>query len=260
MMMPRPLHLLYADADMVAVYKPAGWLVHRSALAGQDTGPFVLQSLHAQLGQAMWPVHRLDRGTCGLLLFARHAEACRRLQQAWQAQEVEKSYLAVVRGWLPAPWQTVDHALRPDDAPAHAPAQNAQTRLRALAHLDWPEAFNERHASTRLSLVQAQPLTGRRHQIRRHLKHVSHPIIGDASHGKGPLNRWWAAPERLGAQRLWLHASALHLRQPMTGQALHIETDFNTLAALPHVPEARQWQSLLALPQWRHLATCSGGG
>src|SRR2546427_3720852 len=144
------------------------------------------------------------KGTCGVLVMALHAQAAQRLGQAFAGQEVRKQYLALVRGWLPDAVE-VDHALRPDDAPEDAPAQPAQTSLRCLARLEWPEAFDPRHAATRISLVEALPATGRRHQIRRHLKHVAHPIIGDATHGKGPLNRWWA--ERLGLQRLWLRRS-----------------------------------------------------
>ena len=145
----------------------------------------------------------------------------------------------------------VDHALRPDDAPEDAPAQPARTALRCLARLEWPEAFDPRHAATRISLVQALPATGRRHQIRRHLKHVAHPIIGDATHGKGPLNCWWA--ERLGLQRLWLHAHALELAHPMTGELLRLEADWSRLG---HVPDVQQWRALCALPGWQACAAC----
>ena len=87
---------------------------------------------------------------------------------------------------------------------------------------------------------------GTRHLIRRHLKHVAHPIIGDATHGKGPLNRWWA--ERLGQQRLWLHAQSLSLPHPVSGEMLHLQTDWPALAE--HVAEVRDWQALMALPGW----------
>ena len=239
-----PLTLIYHDADLAVVYKPAGWLVHRTGLAQQETR-IVLQQLRDQLGQRVWPVHRLDQGTCGLLVFALNAQACQRLAQDFAAQQVGKHYLALVRGWL-APLVEVDHPLRPDDSPPSAPAQSAQTTLRCLARLDWPEAFDPaRHASTRISLVLAQPHTGRRHQIRRHLKHVAHPILGDSSHGKGPLNRWWAS--RLGAQRLWLHAHALEFQHPRSGQPMHLVADWQQLA---HLPEVQQWQRVMALPGW----------
>ncbi|WP_197065105.1 pseudouridine synthase, partial [Delftia sp. ZNC0008] len=220
-----PLHILWRDEHLVAVYKPAGWLVHRTGLDAHETR-FVLQTLRDQLGCHVHPAHRLDKGTCGVLVMALHAQAAQRLGQAFAGQQVRKQYLALVRGWLPDAVE-VDHALRPDDAPEDAPAQPARTALRCLARLEWPEAFDPRHAATRISLVQALPATGRRHQIRRHLKHVAHPIIGDATHGKGPLNRWWA--ERLGLQRLWLHAHALELAHPLTGEPLRLEADWSRL-------------------------------
>ena len=121
--------------------------------------------------------------------------------------------------------------------------------MRCLARLSWPESYDGRHPETRISLVEALPTTGRRHQIRRHLKHVAHPIIGDATHGKGPLNRWWA--ERLGQQRLWLHARALEIAHPVSGQPMRFEADWSSLTQLQ---EARDWQKLLALPGWQSIA------
>ena len=159
--------------------------------------------------------------------------------------------MALARGWLSDEVE-VDYALKPDDAPEDAPAQPAQTTLRCLAHLEWPEAYDQRHASTRVSLVEALPKTGRRHQIRRHLKHESHPIIGDATHGKGPLNRWWA--ERIGLHRLWLHAHALEIPHPRTGEVMRFCADWRQLA---HVPEVQQWQQLLAIAGRPRLASHS---
>lgn len=211
-----PLQILWRDDDLVAVYKPAGWLVHRTGLDAGETR-FVMQALRDQLGQRVYPVHRLDKGTCGVLVMGLHADAARVLSQAFEHHRVEKRYLALVRGHAPAGMR-VDHALRPDDAPPHAPVQPARTELRCLARVELPEASDTRFPTTRAALVEALPETGRRHQIRRHLKHIAHPILGDATHGKGPLNRWWA--ERLGLQRLWLHAWQLTLPHPATGQRL----------------------------------------
>lgn len=243
-----PLHIIWRDEHLVVVYKPAGWLVHRTGLDAHETR-FVLQALRDQLGQHVFPVHRLDKGTCGLLAMGLHSQAAQALAQSFAAHAVRKQYLALVRGWLPLDIE-VDHALKPDDAPEDAPAQPAHTRLRCLARLAWPESYDGRHAQTRISLVQALPTTGRRHQIRRHLKHVAHPIIGDATHGKGPLNRWWA--ERLGLQRLWLHAQALELPHPATGELLRFEADWPALA---HVPEVRDWQRLMGLPDWQQVSS-----
>ena len=239
-----PLHLLYQDDDMVVVYKPAGWLVHRTAIARHETR-FVLQRLRDQIGQHVWPVHRLDQGTCGILVFGLHKEATQKLAAAFAEHTARKHYLALARGWVREEIE-VDYALKPDDAPEDAPAQPAQTLLRGLARLEWPESYDPRHAGTRISLVEAFPKTGRRHQIRRHLKHESHPIIGDSTHGKGPLNRWWA--ERIGLQRLWLHAHTLEIPHPRTGEMTRFSVDW---AQLSHLPEVQQWQQLLQLPYWQ---------
>ncbi len=261
---PSLLRLLWRDEHLVVIYKPAGWLVHRTGLDAGETR-IVLQVLRDQLGQPVYPVHRLDKGTCGVLLMALHSEAARRLALAFERHEVDKRYLALVRGWAPA-LAEVEHPLRPDDSPASAPAQPARTTLRCLARLEWPESFDPRHQSTRLSLVQAQPHTGRRHQIRRHLKHLAHPIIGDATHGKGPLNRWWA--QRMGVTRLWLHAHALDLVHPFTRaplalrSGLKIQPDRRSDEACCPVAggdkDLADWRQLLhisSLWQWEHDAS-----
>ncbi|RYF75290.1 MAG: pseudouridine synthase [Comamonadaceae bacterium] len=257
------LHILWRDEHLVAVYKPAGWLVHRTGLDAGETR-FVMQTLRDQLGQHVYPVHRLDKGTCGVLVMALHPAAARALSQAFEHHAVRKDYLALVRGWAPGAVQ-VDHALRPDDAPPDAPVQDAHTTLRSLAQLEWPEAADPRFGTTRASLVHALPTTGRRHQIRRHLKHIAHPIIGDATHGKGPLNRWWAG--RLGGQRLWLHAWRLQVPHPVTGEVLTFASglqwpptglppDEAGCEALPAegLADLRDWHALWPLGQWQIMA------
>ena len=217
------LTVLWRDEHLVAVHKPAGWLVHRTGLDAGETR-FVVQALRDQLGgQRVHPVHRLDKGTCGVLLLALHVEAARAMGALFMQHGVRKRYLELVRGWAPLD-ADVDHPLRPDDAPPDAPAQPAQTVVRRLAAYERAESFEPRFAATRTSLVEALPRTGRRHQIRRHLKHLAHPILGDATHGKGPLNRWWADARRLGRQRLWLHAQALDFVHPFTGAAVGVHS------------------------------------
>ncbi|MEN9313978.1 MAG: hypothetical protein RIS35_371 [Pseudomonadota bacterium] len=216
------LDILWRDEHLVAVFKPAGWLVHRTGLDAGETR-FVLQTLRDQLGLHVYPVHRLDKGTCGVLLFALTPGVARTLTEAFTGRSVAKRYLAFVRGWMPSPVD-VDHALRPDDAPADSPAQAAHTRFRRLARIELEAVSDPRFPRTWACLVEAWPATGRRHQIRRHLKHLAHPIIGDSTHGKGPLNRWWAA--RLGLQRLWLHALSVELAHPVSGQPLTIHSGF----------------------------------
>ncbi len=127
-----------------------------------------------------------------------------------------------MRGWPQADAGLIDHPLArdPELPSAGQPMLEAQTRWRVLERLEWPLATDPRFATTRVALLEAEPLQGRRHQIRRHLKHIAHPILGDATHGKGPLNRAVAA--HLGQQRLWLHARELKLSHPITGAALQL--------------------------------------
>lgn len=207
---------MYADADLLVVHKPAGLLVHRSALDAAETDT-VMSRLRAQLpaadSQGLAPAHRLDKGTSGLLALARHPEAARWLGLCFAEGRVHKAYLALVRGW-PADHLVVDHPLARDP---ERPSQGqtllpAQTRIATLNRLEWPLPVDPRFASSRYALVRAWPAQGRRHQIRRHLKHAAHPIIGDATHGKGPHNRAVAA--WLGHARLWLHAEQLTIPHP----------------------------------------------
>lgn len=216
------MRILYQDEWLVAVDKPPGLLVHRTGLDAGET-QFALQLLRDQLGRPVWPAHRLDKGTSGVLLFALDAETARALGQAFEAPDlVRKTYRAIVRGWPPESG-LIDHALKrmEDDArPDRTEVQDALTRYRKLVCYELPLPYGS-FPATRCALVELQPLTGRRHQLRRHMKHIAHPIIGDATHGKGPLNR--AVAELLGRQRLWLHALRLELPHPLSGAPLKIE-------------------------------------
>ena len=216
------LDILYQDDYLAIVNKPAGWLVHRTPL-DKGESRFVLQTLRDQIGQPVWPAHRLDKGTSGVLVFALSAEVARTLGLAFESGEgLHKQYRAIVRGW-PADELFIDHPLKrmPDDMRSQREeVQSAQTRLHTLRRGELPipqGAF----PTLRWAEVQLQPLTGRRHQLRRHAKHIAHPIIGDATHGKGPLNRAVAA--LLGVNRLWLHALALQMAHPVTGAALSVQ-------------------------------------
>lgn len=219
--------------------KPPGLLVHRTGLDAGETR-FALQLLRDQLGRNVWPVHRLDKGTSGVLLFALDAATARVLGQAFERGEgLQKTYTAVVRGWPPAQ-DRINHPLKrmPDDMRVErVVVQEAITDFRTLAHYALPLAYGP-FAQTRCALLELTPVTGRRHQLRRHLKHIAHPIIGDATHGKGPLNREVAA--LAGIQRLWLHARQLQLRHPVSGQTLSIEA--------PASEEWRWWDAFTATP------------
>jgi tRNA pseudouridine65 synthase len=202
------LRVLHLDDELVAIDKPCGLLVHPSALDAHEERS-ALKLLRDQLGGApLWPLHRLDKATSGVLLFARHVEAARRWRAAFEAGAVRKRYLALVRGW-PAEAGAVDHPLArdPERPSTGQPQLPALTRYRRLQCLEWPFSADGRHPTSRYALVEAEPLTGRRHQIRRHFKQIAHPLIGDTTHGKGAHNR--AVAQWLGVQRLWLHAQRL---------------------------------------------------
>ncbi|AEG92776.1 pseudouridine synthase [Ramlibacter tataouinensis] len=206
---PQPLAVLHLDADLVAMAKPPGLLVHPSALDAHEERT-ALRLLEQQRGERLFPLHRLDKATSGVLLFARTAQAARHWGAAFESGAVAKRYLALVRGWPPESGE-IDHPLArdPELPSAGQPRLAAATRFRRLACFDWPFRVDGRHPTSRYALVEAAPLTGRRHQIRRHFKHLSHPRVGDTTHGKGAHNRAVAA--WLGEQRLWLHAASVEL-------------------------------------------------
>jgi len=203
------LNVLHLDTELVAIDKPAGLLVHPSALDAHEERS-ALKLLRDQLGERLWPLHRLDKATSGVLVFARNAEAARQWGLAFEQGRVDKRYLALVRGW-PAASGEVDQALARDpELPSAGQARlPAVTRYERLACFEWPFSIDGRHATSRYALMAVAPLTGRRHQIRRHFKHIAHPLVGDSTHGKGPHNR--AVAQWLGISRLWLHAERLEL-------------------------------------------------
>ena len=218
------LEILYRDSWLVAVHKPSGLLVHRTPLDFGETR-FALQILRNQVGQRVYPVHRLDKGTSWVLLFALDEDTGRALSGQFERQEVGKRYLAVVRGHPPESGE-IDHALsrRRDDSErrdsrAENRPQEAVTRFRRLAVTELPFAV-DRYPTSRYALLELAPLTGRRHQLRRHLKHISHPIIGDATFGKGRHNRLFQ--DLFGSQRLLLACTAVTLIHPVSGAPLHL--------------------------------------
>jgi tRNA pseudouridine65 synthase len=191
--------------------------VHRTALDSRATA-FAVQRLRDQLGRPVYPAHRLDRATSGVLLFALEPAVHVRLAAAFEASEIAKRYLAIVRGW-PAEALTIDHALSRLEADAPGAARPARTHVTRLAIAELPLRV-DRYPTSRYALVELEPLTGRRHQLRRHLRHVDHPIIGDTTYGQGRHNRLFR--ERFGSARLLLHALSLALRHPLTGEWLSI--------------------------------------
>jgi len=230
------LDVLYQDSALVLVNKPAGVLVHRSAL-DRHAPRVLLQELRDHIGQRVYPVHRLDRPTSGVMVFALSNDVASQLSQQWRNQQVEKHYLAIVRGYAPETTR-VEIALREEDGlrpKAENPPMPATTELQRLEKVELPVCV-DRYPTSRYSLVAARPLTGRRHQIRRHLSHIGHPIIGDAKHGKGVHNRYFKQryfEDFPSSARLLLAATKLHFTHPVTGQLVIAmappEDDFMTL-------------------------------
>jgi tRNA pseudouridine65 synthase len=199
------IELLFVDAYVVVANKPSGLLVHRGWDNDDDVALFRVRDA---IGQQVYPLHRLDRGTSGALVFARTPEAAAILSKAFEEGRVEKRYIALVRG-EPPDAGVIDYPIpRREDGP-RVPAI---TRFRCIA----------RSPVDRCSLVLAAPETGRLHQIRRHLRHINHPLVGDVSHGSGPINRHYRAT--YGLHRLALHASMLAFEHPVTGARVEITT------------------------------------
>ena len=207
-----PLQVLYRDARCAVINKPAGLMMHASGLArGEDD--FLLHRLRDQFASKVHLIHRLDRATSGCMLVAFDAEAASVLGKAFMGRDVGKDYLAVCRGW-PEPEFTVDYDL--DGGPGKPEKKPAITAFRCLATAELPVASAE-HPTSRYALLQCTPVTGRFRQIRRHLKHVSHHLIGDTSHGDGRHNR---AFRMLGVHRMLLHAWRLRFPHPESGEML----------------------------------------
>jgi tRNA pseudouridine65 synthase len=219
------LEIIYQDAWLVAVNKPAGLLVHRSWLARHET-QFVLQQLRDQLGQHVYPVHRLDKPTSGVLLFALSSEVAHDLSQQFAEHRVQKSYYAIVRGWLQNSGKLDYPLLEQRDKIADSQAtsdpqlQSAITEYQCLATSEQPVAIG-RYATSRYTLMALQPQTGRKHQLRRHMAHLRHPIIGDSAHGDLKQNRGMVA--HFGITGLLLHASFLTISHPNNAQTLQLK-------------------------------------
>lgn len=199
------LSIIYRDENFIAIDKPSGLLVHRTSLDTQAT-EFALQILRDQIGQNVYPCHRLDRPTSGILLFALKPEALKYAQNEFAERRVEKTYHAIVRGW-PEETGTINYDLRSEEN--RKLIQNAVTGFSCLAksEIDLPIG---RYSTARYALLELIPATGRKHQLRRHLAHIRHPIIGDTRHGDGVQNRF--IREHFDCNRLLLHATRLRFK------------------------------------------------
>ncbi len=207
------LPILYQDDYIVAVNKPHGLLVHRSRIAN-DVEISAIQILEKQLGRKVRPAHRLDRKTSGVLLFSFDEKTDRELQKQFMERSVDKTYLALVRGFAPQNL-TIDYPLKREDGKI----QEAVTHLKSLTFIEVPVPFGK-FPTSRYSLVQLHPETGRMHQLRKHMAHIFHPIIGDRPHGCNKQNRFFKENWQLTS--MLLHASQLTFQHPVSNQKLVI--------------------------------------
>ncbi|NIY82868.1 tRNA pseudouridine(65) synthase TruC [Vibrio hepatarius] len=235
------LEIIYQDEYFVAVNKPAGMLVHRSWLDKHET-QFVMQTLRDQIGQHVFPLHRLDRPTSGVLIFALSSEVASQVMPMFANHEMEKTYHAIVRGWIEEQGR-LDYTLKVEldkIADKHASqdkeAQEAITDYRPLAKVEIPYSTGK-FPTTRYCLMEMQPLTGRKHQLRRHMAHLRHPIVGDTTHGDGKHNKLFR--DVFDSHRLLLHSSSLKFVHPFTQQEIVIKAGVD-----------QTWQRLCAEFGW----------
>lgn len=235
------LKILYQDEYIVAVDKPAGLFVHRSFM-DKDEIYFALQLIRDQIGQYVYPLHRIDRPTSGVLLFGLTQDVARIMGQAFSERKVAKTYYALTRGYLLSDGK-IDYPLKEklDDlgdknVSRNKEAQSAITHYQSIATASLPLPLGK-YTSVRYSLIKCQPHTGRRHQIRRHLAHLRHPIIGDINYGDNKQNPFFG--EQFGFKRLMLIAKQLAFEHPITGSKVLIETDFD-----------EQWQLVFKRLNW----------
>jgi tRNA pseudouridine65 synthase len=221
------LDILYRDEYLVAINKPHGLLVHRSAIAA-DAEEFAIQLLRDQIGIKVNPVHRIDRKTGGVLLFALNKTVEIAMQQQFMENQVHKKYLAVVRGYTPDS-EDIDYPLRKENGTL----QDAFTSYHTLQRAEIEVPFGG-HDTSRYSLVEVIPATGRMHQIRKHLSHIFHPIIGDRTHGCNKQNKLFK--EKWEMTTMLLHASQLTFTHPVTGALMEIKApvqeEFNRVMRL----------------------------
>jgi len=210
------LQILFEDEFLIAIHKPNGLLVHRTKIA-IDAEEFALQILRDQIGQRVFPTHRLDRKTSGVLLFAKDEETNREMQMQFMEQEVSKTYKSIVRGWTEDEG-TIDYALTTDKGKV----QDAITHYKTVdrTEIDLP---NGKFSTARFSLVELTPETGRMHQLRKHLAHIFHPIIGDRPHGCNKQNKLFL--EHFSMIEMMLHAENLRFKHPKTGEAILVQSE-----------------------------------
>ena len=216
------LEILYQDEYIVAINKPRDLLVHKSFIAS-DIQEYAVQLLRDQIGQYVYPVHRLDRKTSGVLLFALNKEVLKLLNDDFATRKVEKKYIAIVRGYTPTE-ETIDYALTNDSGQLQA----AKTYYKTLQQVEVDVPFGK-YETSRYSLVEAYPETGRQHQLRKHFKHIFHPILGSRPHGCNKQNKLWL--ERYGLMAMLLHGLELSFYHPITQEPITLRAPIDSAYA-----------------------------
>ncbi|NVK40673.1 MAG: tRNA pseudouridine(65) synthase TruC [Oceanospirillaceae bacterium] len=218
------LKILFEDDHLIAIDKPSGLLVHPSWIAPRKT-PNAVALLKEYLGSTVYTIHRLDRATSGVLVFGKQKEAAQAMNAAFAERRVQKTYLCVTRGYTPEQG-VIDYPLKPIHdkkvdpfADPDKPAKDAVSEFRRLGTVELPIPVG-RYETARYSLVEVKPKTGRKHQIRRHLKHIFHPLVGDTKHGDGKHNQLFR--DHFGLERLLLMATELAFVHPVSGEQLDI--------------------------------------
>lgn len=226
-MRPIPLDIIYQDIYCIAINKPHGLLVHRSPIAA-DASEFAVQQLRDQIGARVYPVHRLDRKTAGVLLFALTPEMNSALQRLFERREVNKVYHAIVRGYTDDNG-LIDYPIKKENGEP----QEAITVYKTLHRVELDIPFGK-HNTSRYSSVELQPQTGRMHQLRQHMAHIFHPIIGDRPYGCNKQNRLWK--EKWNMITMLLHASKLSFAHPVSREEIEIsapcQTEFGAAAEM----------------------------
>jgi len=217
-----PFQILFEDEHFVAINKPPGLLMHRTRISEDNV--FLVQLLRDQIGQRVYPIHRLDRATSGVIILGKYAEAAGRLGEQVMDKTVEKKYLAIVRGWTPER-DTIDYAL--DDPDSGKGRLSAITHYQRLGTSEIDHAIGLRHKTARFSLIEAQLETGRRHQIRKHFAHLSYPIINDRRHGDVKHNSYFRDVFLLN--RMFLHSVLLSFKHPFSEEKQTITAPLDTV-------------------------------
>jgi len=225
-----PLTILYQDEHIVAIDKPPGLLVHRSPIDRHETR-FAVQTLRDQLNRHVFPAHRLDRPTSGVLLFSFNSQVAAQLGKQLMNKQVQKEYHAIVRGYVKRAG-LIDYALkyrydkiadkhkRPQQAP-----QQATTLYECLANYELPIAVGK-YQTARYSLVKLLPTTGRKHQLRRHMVHIRHPILGDTTHGDGKQNKFLQS--HFGFQNLALSCTKMGFSHPISEKWVTVSVNMHS--------------------------------